>query len=82
MPFKEICTVELREQLGSAIPATDASVSEMCRTDGISCKTAYKWNERYKACGRGGLCDQPRVPQHQPGRASDSMVDEVPAAGH
>ena len=82
MPWKEICTVELREKLVSAILARDASVAEMCRSYGVSRKTAYKWIERYKACGRAGLCDQPRVPQHQPGRVSDSVVDEVLAARH
>ncbi len=74
--------MELHEKLVSAILARDASVAEMCRSYGISRKTVYEWIELHKACGQGGLCDQPRVPRHQPGWVSDSLVDEVLAARH
>jgi transposase len=66
MPWKAIFTVELRKKLVSATLAGDASVPEMSRCYGISRMTAYKWIERYNACGRGGLADQSRVPWHSP----------------
>jgi putative transposase len=80
MPWKEICTVELRERLVSAVLHKDASVTEMCRIYGVSRKTAYKWIERHKLGGRSGLEDRSRTPQHQPGRVSDTVTDEVLAA--
>jgi hypothetical protein len=61
MPRKQICTVELREKLGAAILATDASVAGMCCTFGGFFGEVYKWIERYKTGGRGGLCNQPGV---------------------
>jgi transposase InsO family protein len=77
MPWQEICTVELRENLVLAVLAKRASVAELCRRIGVSRRTAYKWIERYKTGGRGGLIDQSRARHTQPGRISDAVCDEI-----
>lgn len=39
-----------------------ASMTELCRTYGVSRKTAYKWCRRFDEEGRGGLGDRSRRP--------------------
>ncbi|MCA3004543.1 MAG: IS481 family transposase, partial [Phycisphaerales bacterium] len=43
MPWKEICTVELRQQLVRLVLGRTVSVTEMARCMGVSRKTAHKW---------------------------------------
>jgi hypothetical protein len=43
MPWKEICNMELREKLVSAILVKDTSVAEMCRRHAVYHKTASSW---------------------------------------
>lgn len=73
MPWKEICTVELRESLVLGMLAKEASVSELCRKAGVSRRVAYKWFSRYREKGRQGLVDQSRARQTQEHRVSDEV---------
>ncbi len=49
---------------------------ELCRTYGVSRKTGYKWLERYRQEGPGGLCDRSRAPHNHP----DAVSEEIQAA--
>lgn len=45
---------------------TDANIAALCRRFEISRKTAYKWIERYRLAGEGGLQDKSRRPHASP----------------
>ncbi len=77
MPWKEICTVELREALVMAMLAGEVSVAELCRRAGVSRKTAYKWRERQRELGREGLVDRSRARLTQPQAVSDEVLDTI-----
>ena len=77
MPWKEICTVELREALVAAMLAGEVGVADLCRRAGVSRKTVYKWRERYQALGRAGLADRSRARLTQPDAVSDDVLDAI-----
>lgn len=66
MPWKETTAMSERKTFVSHALKAEASFSALCREFGISRKTGYKWLERYREEGLGGLEDQPRRPQHSP----------------
>ena len=43
------------------------TVAQTCRYFGISRKTFYKWQGRFKTRGEAGLSDRPRAAHHSPG---------------
>lgn len=51
-----------RYELVRWMKAGDVSVVELCDKFGISRQAAYKWRERYRRCGLGGLKDRSRRP--------------------
>lgn len=50
------------------------SVSNLCRSFGISRKTAYKWIERYEEKGIIALADQSRAPHSHPHAIEEDIV--------
>jgi transposase InsO family protein len=56
-------TMDLRYALVQDYFAEWGSMTDLCRTYGVSRKTAYKWCRRFEAEGRGGLADRSRRPQ-------------------
>lgn len=77
MPWKEVCTVELRERLVRAVLENRTSVAALCRRAGVARKTAYKWLKRYNAEGLAGLSDQSRARLTQDGASSQRVVDLI-----
>lgn len=77
MPWKEICTVELRERLVKAMLENRTSVAALCRRVGVARKTAYKWLNRFQAEGVAGLADQSRARLTQDGASSQRVVDLI-----
>lgn len=57
--------IQQRLRLVKACLANECSVTDICRTYGISRKTAYKWIERYIQYGEEGLEDLSKAP-HNP----------------
>jgi len=53
------------------------AMKELCRRFDISCKTGYKWLERYKAGGAEALEEHSRKPHHSPGQVSAAMAEAV-----
>lgn len=77
MPWKETCTVKLREALVVAMLRGESDVSELSRRAGVSRKTAYKWLARYSQGGLGALCDQSRARCSQDHAVSGRVQDLI-----
>ncbi|MFN5661759.1 MAG: IS481 family transposase [Planctomyces sp.] len=82
MPWKETCTVELREALVSAMVAGEVGVAELCRLAGVSRKTAYKWLGRYRRSGLDGLVDRSRARHTQPDAVAQDVLAAIVRARH
>jgi transposase InsO family protein len=55
----------------------DVNISALCRSFGISRKTAYKWLERYRSGGMDSLQNQSRRPHVSPAIASAELEAQV-----
>src|SRR5690348_632806 len=66
MPWQETCPVRERMKLVLAYAGGRWSMSELCRTHGVSRKTAYKWWRRYCDSGVGALKDRTSRPHTSP----------------
>lgn len=77
MPWKEMCTMGIREDFVVRAMAPDANVSALCREYGVSRKTGYKWLERYREGGLIALEDASRKPHESPLKASGDVVARV-----
>jgi len=69
--------MKLREEFVLKALEPNANVAELCREYRISRKTGYKWLDRFRKRGVGGLEDRSRRPHRSPLRASGEMVLEV-----
>jgi len=56
------------------------TMSELCRSMGVSRKTGYKWIERYKNGGPEALSEQSRAPHRCPHALSDQTAEVILAA--
>ena len=54
-----------------------STMSELCRSFGVSRKTGYKWIERYKNGGPGELSDRSRAPHRCPHSLPDEMAQLI-----
>src|SRR5262245_27777602 len=74
MPWKERNGMDLR--LEFALRAVQEAVSfvELCREDGISTKTGYKWKERFLAHGMAGMTEMSRRPASSPRQLGEDVV--------
>ena len=68
MPWMECDRMSQREEFVLLADREGTTLAELCRRFGISRKTGYKWLGRYASCGRPGLRDRSRRPQHSPDR--------------
>jgi transposase InsO family protein len=77
MPWKEWTVVEHRLEFVSLANKPGAVVAVLCRRFGISREVGYKWIERYRCEGPGGLEDRPRRPHRSPLRCLDQVERAV-----
>jgi transposase InsO family protein len=63
MPWKSLSRQEQRYRLIHLMGMGRVSVTQLCRQQKISRKTAYKWRQRYQQARLGGLRDRPRRPK-------------------
>jgi transposase InsO family protein len=56
---------------------TQVNVSAVCRTEGCSRKTFYKWVHRYREGGLDGLVDRSTRPHRSPGQVASAVEDEI-----
>ena len=77
MPWKEVSTVDLREEFVVLARREGCNMRALCRRFGVSPTTGYKWLQRHGAEGRAGLFDRSRRPVRSPGRTSEAMEARV-----
>ncbi len=68
MPWKENTAMSLKEEFVLLAEQEGANIRQLCRSFGISPKTAYKWLERFHQEGSAGLCDRSCRPSSSPTR--------------
>jgi putative transposase len=64
MVWKETCAMEERMRFVDAVVDNEEAFAAVCRRFGVSRRTGYKWLERYREEGVGGLADRSRAPLH------------------
>lgn len=74
MPWKETCAMKERLQLVSLYETGNHSVMELAERFGVSRKTAYKWLDRFRREGVGGLQEHSRAPHHHPNATREEVV--------
>jgi transposase len=62
MPWKESRILDQRLQFLSSYQKEEMSVADLCRANGISRPTAYRWINRYNETGPEGLVDRSSRP--------------------
>ncbi len=77
MPWKETTTMSERSAFIEQAKAEGANISALCRSYGISRKTAYKWLKREREGGARGLSDQSRRPKHSPEQTGAEQEAQV-----
>ena len=77
MPWKNTSIIGQRWQLVKALLRDEHSVSDWCRSFGISRKTAYKWLRRFTEGGRRDLGDRSRRPRRVPLRMRRKWIERI-----
>jgi transposase InsO family protein len=77
MPWKELFTMEIREEFVLRATSPNANIAALCREFGVSRKTGYKWLERFEELGVVGLDDMSRRPKESPLAVSGDVVAEL-----
>ena len=77
MPWKVETVMSRRRELVTLAQLDGADMSELCRRNGISRKTGYKWLRRYLEGGDESLQDLSRRPHRSPNRTSSEMEQVV-----
>ena len=77
MPWKETGPMDQRLRFIAAISDGGLAMSEACRLFGVSRKSGYKWLERYKTYGPGGLHERSRAPKTTPWALDEQMVERL-----
>jgi transposase InsO family protein len=77
MPFREVSVMDERREFVSFAGQEGANVRELCRRFAISPTTGYKWLERFRLEGDGGLIERPRRPHTSPHRTRPAVEAKV-----
>lgn len=77
MPWKEACSVSLREEFVRLASQEGANVRALCRRFEISPKVAYKWLGRFEQGGAAALEDRSRKPHESPGKTATKVEQLV-----
>jgi len=77
MPWLETNPVLERHHFVQDLESGHWTMTELCIRYGISRVTGYKWIDRYRQSGVGGLGDQSRAPKSCPHRTPDELVELI-----
>ncbi len=80
MPWTEISTMDARLCFVAACLRHEAPFHETCARAGISRKTSYKWQARYRDLGAAGLSDRSCAPATTPHGLGDADPGAASAA--
>ena len=82
MPWKPMNTVDLRKEFVQQSVVSGLSFSELCSRYGISRKTGYRWQGRYRTKGLQGLEDLSNKPHDQPVHLNREIEGKIVALRH
>jgi putative transposase len=77
MPWLETNPVLERHHFVHDLESGHWTMTELCVRYGISRVSGYKWLDRYRQSGVGGLCDQSRAPRSCPHQTPDEVVELI-----
>lgn len=77
MAWMQVKMEDQRNNFINAVIANDKNFSDLCLEYDISRKTGYKWLERYKNEGIGGLCDRSKAPIIRPTSISEPLIHQI-----
>lgn len=77
MAWKECSRVDQRVLLVSEFLKGEQAMAELCRSFGVSRKTAYKWVGRYQEEGPKGLVDRSRAPLTHSTRVPEAVLQAL-----
>jgi len=79
VPWQKLFPEDQRVQFIVEATYGPSSVVDLCRSFGISRKTAYKWLARYDREGPAGLIDRSRAPHTHPNAIAEDIVGHLVA---
>jgi transposase-like protein len=79
MPWNESTRMDERRTFVEAYLTDRFSLSELCRSVGVSRPTGYLWIERYRRHGEAGLVDRSHAAQHCPHRTPTEVSERLVA---
>jgi len=79
MVWRETGIMDERLKFVAACLSGEETMAGLCEAYGISRKTGYKWLERFKAHGPGGLHDLPRAPLNHGRATAAELVERIVA---
>src|ERR1700743_1264407 len=82
MGWLETCAVAERVRFVMAVEEEEEAFAAACRRFGVSRRTGYKWDERYRAAGVEGLVDRSRAPRHHPNELARETAERCLAVRH
>src|SRR3990172_3738306 len=74
MPWRAVLPMDEKIRFIQTYRAGVFNFTELCAFFGISCKTGYKWVERWKAEGREGLEDRSHATHSCPHRIRQDVA--------
>jgi transposase InsO family protein len=77
MPFREVSVMDERREFVGLVGRGDVNIRELCRRFGVSPATGYKWLERFRLEGDGGLAERSRRPRGSPRRTPAEVEERV-----
>ena len=77
MPWKETNGMKERVRFIASYLEKSGPFSWLCNRFGVSCKTGYKWVERYESKGVAGLQERSRAPLSHPQAVADGTVEKI-----
>src|SRR5438093_1537809 len=77
MPWTETAPMNERMRFVTDWERDLYSMGDLCERYGVSCKTGYKWVERYEHEGPDGLRERSRAPHHCPHRISADVAAAI-----
>jgi putative transposase len=79
MPWKDMCAMEQREEFVEEWLKRESSLSQLCRSYGVSRKTGHKWLRRFREEGREGLEEHSRSTLRHPNATPPAIEERLVA---
>ena len=74
MPWREPKLMDTRTEFAQLALKKEKPFRHLCQDYGVSPKTGYKWLERYRQSGKGGMADRSRQPRSSPSQLEEAVV--------